>query len=188
MGFYTRDELERIGFKKIGLRVKVSKKASIYNPENISIGDHVRIDDFSVLSAGDGGIEIGNNVHIAVFCSLIGDGKIVLSDFSGLSSRVSIYSSSDDYTGNFLTNPTVPSKYKRVRSRDVIVGRHCIVGCGSVILPGAKLFEGVAIGALSLVTKKCEEWGVYSGNPLTKMRQRKKTVLELEKEYMASDK
>ena len=37
-----------------------------------------RIDDFCVLSAGEGGIEIGDYVHVAVFCMLIGAGKIKL--------------------------------------------------------------------------------------------------------------
>ena len=63
---------------------------------------------------GKGGIEIGNYIHIAIFCSLQGEGKITLEDFSGISSRVSIYSSNDDYTGEFMSNPTVPAEYTNV--------------------------------------------------------------------------
>lgn len=54
MGFYTREELERIGFKSIGENVLISDKTSIYSPQNISIGNNVRIDDYCVLSAGGG--------------------------------------------------------------------------------------------------------------------------------------
>ncbi len=54
MGFYTRKELERIGFKSIGENVLISDKTSIYSPQNISIGNNVRIDDYCVLSAGGG--------------------------------------------------------------------------------------------------------------------------------------
>ena len=53
--FYTVEELGKIGFKKLGKNVLISKKSSIYTPENISIGDNVRIDDFTILS---GTIEI----------------------------------------------------------------------------------------------------------------------------------
>ena len=54
MGFYSREQLEKIGFKSLGENVLISDKTSIYFPKNISIGNNVRIDDFSVLSAGGG--------------------------------------------------------------------------------------------------------------------------------------
>ena len=72
---YIKD-IESIGFKSVGKNVLISDKSTIYNAKNIEIGDNVRIDDFCVISAGEGGIKIGNNVHIAVFCSLIGNGLI----------------------------------------------------------------------------------------------------------------
>lgn len=52
MGFYSREQLEKIGFKFLGNNVLISDKTSIYSPENISIGNNVRVDDFSILSAG----------------------------------------------------------------------------------------------------------------------------------------
>jgi galactoside O-acetyltransferase len=141
----------------------------------------VRIDDFCILSAGAGGIAIGDYVHIAAYSSLIGAARIELSDFSGLSARVSVYSSSDDYSGAVLTNPTVPAEYTRVSHSDVHIGRHVIIGCGSVILPGAKLEDGVAIGALSLVQRNCKEFGIYAGMPARLIKQRKRDLLELER-------
>ena len=54
MGFYSREQLEKIGFKFLGNNVLISDKTSIYSPENISIGNNVRVDDFSILSAGEG--------------------------------------------------------------------------------------------------------------------------------------
>jgi len=123
-------------------------------------------------------------VHIAVGSSLIGAGKITMSDFSGLSSRVSIYSSSDDYSGAFLTNPTVPSEYTGVTHADVCLGKHVIVGSGSVILPGVTLEDGVAVGALSLVHKNCEAFGIYAGNPVRRIRERKRDLLEIEKQFL----
>ena len=50
MAYLSREHLENIGFKSLGKNVKVSDKASIYNPELIDIGDNSRIDDFCVLS------------------------------------------------------------------------------------------------------------------------------------------
>lgn len=185
MSFYTDNELANLGLAKYGANVLISHKASIYNPAQISIGSNVRVDDFCVLSAGAGGIYIGDYVHIAVFCALMGAGKITLSDFCGLSSRVSLYSSNDDYSGGHLTGPTVPNRYTGVHHDDVYLGKHVIVGSGSVILPGVTLEEGVAIAALSLIKKRCAYFGIYSGSG--RIGERSTKLLELEKQLLSSN-
>ena len=179
--------MEKLGFAALGKNVLISDRASFYNCSNISLGNNVRIDDFCVLAAGVGGITIGSYVHIAVTSTLIGSGRITMADFSGLSSRVSIYSSSDDYSGTTMTNPMIPSKYTGVLHADVYLGRHVIVGCGSVILPGVTLEDGVAVGALSLVNKDCKAFGIYSGNPARRINDRKRDLLELEKLFRADE-
>ena len=180
MTILTRSEIESMGFASVGDNVHLSRKASYYNCANIVIGNNVRIDDFCVISAGVGGINIGNYIHIAVYGVLIGAGKITLHDFSGLSSRVSIYSSSDDYSGENMTNPMVSDEFTSVTHADVTIGRHVIIGAGSVVLPGVTLEEGVAIGALSLVAKSCSRFGIYSGVPVKRIRERKQNILRLE--------
>lgn len=182
MSFYSTEKLQTLGLAAFGEDVRISRKASIYNPSRISIGNHVRIDDFCVLSAGERGIEIGDYVHIAVYCSLIGDGKITLNDFCNLSSRVSVYSSNDDYSGEHLTNPTIPDQLTGVTHADVLLGKHVIIGSGSVVLPGVCLEDGVAVGALSFVTKNCQLFGIYMGIPARRIGERKRDLLELEKQ------
>ena len=186
MAYLDLRALEAMGFAGMGRNVRISERASFYGTSRISLGDEVRIDDFCVLSAGAGGIEIGQHVHIAVFSSLIGAGKIALGDFSNISSRVSIYSSSDDYSGATMSNPTIPDQYKAVQLADVFVGRHVIIGCGSVILPGVRLEDGVAIGALSLVRESCEPFGIYAGTPARRLRERERGLLDLEQRYLAN--
>ena len=180
MSIYSEIELQQLGFANLGKNLRISKKASFYGIERISIGSNVRIDDFCVLSAGDGGIEIGSYIHIAVYSSLIGGGKITLNDFCNISSRVSIYSSNDDYSGEFMTNPMVPEQFTNVTTDTVVLGKHTIVGSGSVILPGVELGEGAAVGALSLVRRNVEAFSVIAGNPAHKIKDRSKGLLEKE--------
>lgn len=179
--------MEALGFASLGRNVLISDKASFYGASNIAIADNVRIDDFCVLSAGSGGIVIGNHIHIAVFSSLIGRGCISLGDFCNISSRVSIYSSSDDYSGATMTNPTVPVRYTGVTHADVLLGRHVIIGCGSVVLPGVTLEDGVAIGALSLVTTDCRAFGIFAGTPAKFVRERKRELLALERRLVSGE-
>lgn len=184
MGILTRDQIQELGFAHVGENCRLSDKTSYYNCKHIHIGNNVRIDDFCVLSAGMGGIYIGDYIHIAVYSSLIGAAKITLDDFSNISSRVSIYSSNDDYSGTAMTNPLVPAEFTNVTNADVSVGRHVIIGSGSVVLPGVTLEEGVAVGALSLVTKKCQSFGIYSGVPAKRIKERKRDFLELERKFL----
>lgn len=183
MGFFSEQQLNAMGFLALGKNVLISEKASIYGASRIRIGSNVRIDDFCVLSAGDGGIDIGSYIHIAVYSSLIGAGKITLSDFSNISSRVSIYSSNDDYSGNFMTNPMVPEEYTNVTHADVTVGKHVIIGSGAIVLPGVTLSEGVAVGALSLVTNDCESYFIYAGIPAKKIKVRLQELASLEVDF-----
>ncbi|HHQ4776987.1 TPA: acyltransferase [Aeromonas veronii] len=188
MGFLSEAQLKEIGFSSLGNNVLISDRASIYGASRIKIGNNVRIDDFCLLSAGEGGIDIGSYIHIAVYSSLIGAGKITISDFSNISSKVAIYSSNDDYSGDYMTNPMVPEKYTNVTHASVTICRHVIIGSGSVILPGLTLNQGVAIGALSLVTKDCDAFGVYAGSPAKKIKNRNKKFISLEKELLVKGK
>lgn len=181
MAWLTNEQLEAMGFARVGRNVMLSDKASYYNCKNIRIGNNVRVDDFCVFSAGIGGIDIGDHVHIAVYSSLIGAGNISLANFSGISSRVAIYSSNDDYSGATMSNPTVPAEFANVQHADVKIGKHVIIGAGSILLPGVTLEEGVAVGALSLIRKDCHSFGIYMGIPAKRIGERKRDLLVLEK-------
>ncbi|NML15079.1 acyltransferase [Azohydromonas caseinilytica] len=186
MGQLSREAIEGMGFAAVGRNVLLSDKASFYNCAHIRIGDNVRIDDFCVLSAGRGGIVLGSFIHVAVQSTLIGAGRIELGDFCNLSSRVALYSSSDDYSGATMTNPMVPAAFTGVTHADVVLGRHVIVGSGSVVLPGVRLEDGVAVGALSLVTRDCAAFGIYAGNPARRIKERKRELLQLEQQFLQS--
>ena len=185
MAYHTLEKLEEMGFKFIGKNVKISDKASIYNCDQIEIGDNSRIDDFCVIS---GKIKIGRNVHLAPFCLVAGGEKgITFEDFTGLAYQVQVFTQSDDYSGKTLTNPTIPTKYKTEIKKEITLGRHSIVGASSIIMPGVVLAEGTSVGAMSLIRKSTKPWGIYLGNPAKRIKDRKKDLLELEKEYMCKE-
>lgn len=180
--FYSVDELNNLGFSKIGKDVKISKKASIYGAENITIGNHVRIDDFCILS---GKIQIGSNVHISAYAGIFaGDTGVYIDDFVAISSRSVIYAVSDDYTGEAMTNPTIPDEFRKVTGSKVILEKHVIVGTGSTILPGVVLQEGGSFGAMSLINKSTLPWKMYVGTPARCIGERKKDLLALEKKFL----
>lgn len=181
--FYTKEELKSVGFKYVGGGTLISRKASIYGAENISIGQNVRIDDFCILS---GKIEIGNYVHIAAGAMLFGgEAGILLRDYVGISSRSAVYAASDDYSGEFMTNPMVPMQYRHVTSERVCLERHVLIRTGCTILPGVMIGEGTSVGSMSLVNKSLDAWRIYVGIPCRRIKERSKDLLLLEKSMIA---
>lgn len=183
MAFLSEAEMRDLGFRHLGCNVRISSRASIYNPDLIEIGDHSRIDDFCCVS---GRVVIGRNVHFALGCNVAGgEPGIQFHDFAGLAYGCHVFAQSDDYTGATMTNPTVPARYKREAKKPVVIGRHCIVGTSSIIFPGVSLAEGTAVGAMAVVTKSTEPWSTYIGNPARRVRRRKQDLLAFEAQYLA---
>lgn len=180
-GYYDEHDLRDAGFKAVGRNVQIARNCTIIGLQNIEIGDNVRIDGYcSLIAAGQGWLSIGSYVHIGGYCMLSAGDGIRMEDFSGLSQGVRIYSRTDDYSGKYLTNPTVPEKYTGVAAGTVTLGRHVIIGSSSVILPDVSIGEGSSVGALSLVTKSLDEWGVFFGTPVRKLKNRSRALLSLE--------
>jgi len=183
--FLEQEELAHVGLGSIGRGVLLSRYAVLHNPGNIHLGDSCRVDDFCLITAGHGEpVNIGNWVHIAAFAALFGQGGLSLGDFSGISSRTTLYSTNDDYSGEHMTNPTVSAEYTGVVKAPVTIGRHVVVGASCVILPGTSIGEGCSIGALSLVRGLLQPWGIYVGVPARHIRERSRRVLELEKQFL----
>ena len=180
--FYSENELKQIGFASVGKNVCISRFARFYGAGKMEIGDNVRIDDFTVLS---GKVRIGHNVHIAVYSAVFGADKgVVIEDFANISSRVCVYSISDDFSGKTMSNPTVPDEFKDVMDKEVYIGRHAIIGTGSTVLPGVTMYEGSVLGAMSLLKNDASPWTIWGGVPAVKIKDRKRDLLELEKKYL----
>lgn len=182
--FMTASEVEDLGLGSHGHTVLISRFASIHHPERIHVGSNVRIDDFAVLTTGDSGrIDIGSYVHIAAFAALFGGGGIAVESYVGISARATVYSTNDDYSGAHLTNPTVLSEYTGVTFAPVSLRKHALIGAHSVVLPGVCVGEGVAVGALSLVDRPLEAWGIYAGIPAKYLKARSQALLSLEQKH-----
>src|SRR5690554_950048 len=140
MPYLARETLEGMGFKKLGRDVKISDRASIYNPESIEIGDHSRIDDFCIVS---GNVKIGKFNHITPMCLVAGgEPGVFFSDFCTLAYGVKIFSQSDDYSGATLVNSLVDRKYKNEKFEPVYIHKHVVIGAGSIVMPGVIIAQG----------------------------------------------
>lgn len=166
--------------KKCGANVIIGKTVRIRYPELVEIGDNVIIDDFTYISTG---LKIEHNVHISAGCKLIGGrhALITIGEFSTLAPNVVLAAGSDDYISG-IASPLVPIEFKgQVEIGHIQLGRHCIVGANSTVLPNVIMQDGAAIGAQSLAKNKLLGWTLYGGIPARALKARNRDdILRLE--------
>ena len=140
---------------------------------SLEAGDNSIVDDFCYLSAD---VRLGEYVHISHGVTTLGGGHLcVIGNFSAIAPGVRIVCAADDYDGG-IAGPSIPAQFKgNPLTGDVRIGRHCVIGANSVILPGVTLPDGCAIGALSMVRPgdELKRYGLYAGNPLRFIRDRR---------------
>ena len=162
-------------FLKWGNDVRVHSTAIINHPEMISIGNHVSI-DIGVYIATQ--VDMGNWIHIAPYVCVIGgeDSLLTMEDFAAISAGAKAICASDDFTRGLLA-PFVPIRYRQVKGAPIHFKKFSALGANSIIMPGVTLAEGSTVGALSVVTKDTEPWGVYVGSPAKRVGTRDRELI-----------
>lgn len=189
IGFFSKEEIFELGFGSVGGNVKISKTSTLYNRDRIFIGDNVRIDNFCVIApSGNAKFNIGNYVHISAHSFINGLAEIVINNFVTFSPYVRIFSSIDDYSGEWLTNTTVPSEFIKTLSLPVIIEEHVILGTGVTVMPGVTLKQGTAVGAHSFVKNSSEPFTIIAGCPARKIKDRSRNLLKLVKSFHSLNK
>ncbi|MGB4610434.1 MAG: hypothetical protein WBH77_07400 [Saccharofermentanales bacterium] len=186
MGYHSREELEKMNFKHLGKDVMISTKANIYQPERFSIGDYSRIDDYCVIL---GDVTLGAHVHITMFCH-IGGGPfgVTVGDFVSIGCKSMIITHSDDYSLEHLHSVTVPNEYRGGDEGPIEIKQYSMIGTNALIMPDVTIGEGVTVGANSIIKHDLEEWHLYAGFPLRKIRENSKKCIEFAEELRAKEK
>jgi len=166
--------------RKCGENVTIHSLVTIVKPEVIEIGHDSNIADYTFIYGGKG-INIGSYCHIYQLCSVIGGGEFVMGSCSGLSVGIRIITGTEDYKGGTLMSASCKQSWRNPKVGKVEVGVGAFIGTSSVILPDVTIGECAVVGALSLVNKDLEPYGIYVGSPAKKIGYRdeiKKTILE----------
>ena len=133
--FLTSKEVATLRLAQCGNDVLIDDRAIIYGRERIRIGNRVRIDAGSILSAAKGSIELGSFVHINAGVQISGSGGVGIGDLVSIAPRATLLSVTDDFRGPFLTGPLVPEETKNAEAGTINCEEFSVVGCGAVVLP-----------------------------------------------------
>ena len=171
--YFSRSELEQLGFKSLGENLKISRFATFYGKEFIAIGNNVRIDDFAVISTGSSSL-FADHVHIGAHSILLAQKGFIFDCFATMSPRSTILGQTDDFKSAHIANATVDISFRNVYASLVHVPEQVVIGTGSTVLPQAILSAGVALGAMSLLNFSTLPWTLYAGIPARSLGSRDK--------------
>ena len=152
----------------------ISDKVSIYNPQNIELGDNVRIDPFCLITTA---LEVGEYAQICSHAVLGGGAqhKITLGKWNFIGYGSKLFCASEDYSGEYGPVNEFWGNNKIFRG-DITFKDYSGIASDVIVLPGVTFPEGCTVGASSFVYTKTElrEWSVYIGNPLKFHKDRNK--------------
>ena len=187
----VRKEYYRSKLKHMGENVSIGVGVKIVNPQYISLGDNVIINDHATLIArGEGGItladnvrindrvyldterdsgyiNVGLNVYIGTGTTLFGHCGLEIGDHSLLAQNITLTPYS-----HIFEDPDRVIKAQGGHTRKVTIGRDCYIGMRVTILYSADIGDGSVIGSGAVVVKPIPPYSVAVGNPAKVIRKR----------------
>jgi acetyltransferase-like isoleucine patch superfamily enzyme len=158
--FSNYDHSELIDAKiNVGNNVNISRSVVFHNPQNIKIGNNVRIDHGCLLIAGKNTkLIIGDNCHINAYCSFHANTSDI---HIGEEIDIGIYTVF--FTCMYDYNHEKPRTNKFISP--IVVEDNAIIGPSCVVLPGVKIGMSSSVGANSFVKTNVEPNTIVAGNP-----------------------
>lgn len=163
-------DLKRL--KYLGVGAIIGKTVRVRHPEDVIIGDYSIIDDFTYISSK---LELGSYCHIASNVNISGGGgKVVIGNFVGIASGVSLHTASSSYLTSSFELPSIPKEYQFGGDKgDITIADHVLLGAKSTILPGVELPEGFASAAGATIGQRVyDSWALYGGPRVKKITNR----------------
>ena len=191
-GIFLRSLCYRSLFKKFGKGVVIGRNVSIRNPNKISVGNKVIIDENVLLDAkgiDNEGITIGNGVYLGrnsiLSCK---NGDIILKDSVNIGFNCEIVSLKRvevgentlfaAYTyvvggGHIPLELDTPLKDQPTHGIGIKIGKNAWLGAKSIVMDGCDVGEGSIVGAGAIVTENIPDFVVAVGIPAKVIRKRK---------------
>ncbi len=129
----------------VGSRVSIKRGLLVHKPENITLGDDVRINADVVLQA-HAPIRVGDASMVAARCMIV--------------------------TANHDLGRRGLEAFDALEAGPVTIGRDCWLGAGVIVLPGVTIGDGTVVGAGSVVTGDLPAESICIGAPARSVRPR----------------
>lgn len=143
--------------------------------QSISIGADTLVREHSWLSAiqrygkqgFDARIDIGNGVYMGRYCCIVAMNEVIIGDGCVLSEHVYVADNAhgiDPLAGPIMAQPLTSKGPVRI-------GEGTFVGYRAIVMPGVTLGRHCVVGAGSVVTRSFPDYTMVIGNPARAIKQ-----------------
>ncbi len=165
----------------IGSSCLIEEDVRFQVPQHIFLGSRVFIGQYSYLDGQTSFLRLGNDVHLARFCTLrAGERGITVHDGAGINTRSFVDGNGGVEIGpncllspgvqvlsgnHVFDDPDVPIRLQGTAYGKVTIGEDCWLGTNVIILPGVTVGRRAVVGAGAVVTKDIPEFSIALGVP-----------------------
>jgi galactoside O-acetyltransferase len=165
----------------IGSSCLIEEDVRLQVPSRLFLGNRVFVGQYSYLDGGTSFLRLGDNVHVARFCTLrAGERGITIHDGAGINTRTFLDGNGGVEIGqntllspgvqvlsgnHIFDDPTVPIRFQGTAYGKVTIEEDCWLGTNAIVLPGVTVGHGAVAGAGAVVTKDIPEYGIALGVP-----------------------
>jgi acetyltransferase-like isoleucine patch superfamily enzyme len=166
---WLRNFYWRLRGVKIGKNVRIGRGARFdRHPENVTLEDNVIIGEGNILcpTNKNARIVIGKNTGTNLSCMFYAVSSITVGENCLIAPRVYIVDNNHGIERDSLI------REQRSVAKEIRIGNDCWLGANAMVLAGVTLAEGTIVGAMALVSKDTEPYGIYHGIPARLVRVR----------------
>jgi len=170
------DRLRRWNIER-HLRIKLGKhvtfkekfKVSVCEGGNLDIGDHsfFHAKVWLLLTKPNPTVKIGKWVFVGRDTIIAAKNSISIGDFTIFAPRCYVV----DHEHGFAADDLILNQQSQLK--EIIIGKDCYFGTGTIILGGVTVGDGAVIGAGSIVAKDIPPYQIWTGNPARYIKDRK---------------
>ncbi|GGC71389.1 acetyltransferase [Pedobacter quisquiliarum] len=138
--------------------VRARSRMDVFPFNGFILGAKSIIEDFATINNGVGAVMIGQNTIIGIGCVIIG--PVSVGNDVMLAQNIVVSGLNHGYE-----DVNIATSKQAVTCKEIIIEDEVWIGANSVITAGVRLGRHCVIGAGSIVTKDVPEFSVAVGNP-----------------------
>jgi acetyltransferase-like isoleucine patch superfamily enzyme len=159
---YHHIEFEKRKYIKLSDNVTIKDYTLLsgYKGGKLIIAPHVMICRFCKIMTCGGVIDIKSNVQIGEYCTITGQGNVLIEENVLMADNIKIIANQHNYD-----RIDISIKKQGCHHKEIIIRSGSWIGINVTILSGVTIGRNSVIGAGSVVTKDVPDYSVAVGNP-----------------------
>lgn len=161
IGYYLRALYYRPKAKRWDGNILIDEDVILENIQNYEFSQYVQIDKRVIIACDV--FRIGKYTHIAMGTFIGKGGRVIMSNYSGISYNCILIPCTEKVQGN-LAGSMIPFDQRKIKSSTILLEKYSLIFSGCIVLPGVTLCEGAVASVGTIVKEYIPAWTIRFSN------------------------